>query len=701
MPGRGSGILSVRPRRVLRVTDPRAPHRALPRRKALIRIALGLSAATAAVVTLTPVADALPAALGGTDPAPLVGADSKSAIDGEYLVMLKDQAGLSAAGVDGAGSSAGSLVAAAVERGEDAGAQVHARFTEALQGYSATLSDDELADIREDPAVDYVAVNQRYTSTATSDTQKDAEWGLDRIDQHASKLNGSYYYSNTGKGVTAYVVDTGVRSTHRDFTTTLSGKQGTSRVSGGKSTLSGDTSTEDCEGHGTHVAGTIGGTNYGVAKEVSLVPVRVLDCEGGSTSSIVAQGLDWVVSHHKSGEPAVANLSLTNEGGEDPVVEAAVKRVIADGVTVVIAAGNGDAAGEGIPACDVSPSDVKAAIVVGASTKTDKKATFSNYGDCVDLYAPGLNITSDWATGDTRIAKLSGTSMATPHVTGAVALYLQKHPKATPKQVQAAVIGASTENAVTKVSTKWPRRLLFSPQKVTLPVATASKTSLTSGTSLHNGSSISSPNGLYVLSQTGKDLTLSKPGGRVLWHSGRGAAYTRLTTTGNLVSYNAYGQRVWSSGTSGGASTLKVTNEGRLTIVTSSTQKTAWASNKAQKTAPTQNVAGRATLNTGSALYRGGRTLVSKNGKYSLAFRTDGNLTVTEKGAGVIWSTGKKNADWLTVTSTGNLSLVNSNGTTAWTSKTAGEGANRLRLLSNGKLQLVKTSGTKVIWTAR
>ncbi|GAB6899762.1 S8 family peptidase [Kineosporia succinea] len=656
-----------------------------------------------AVVTLTPVADALPAALGGApDLAPLVGTGSRSAIAGEYLVMLKDQAGLKAAGVDGATSSAQSLVASAVERGKDAGADVHSQFTDALQGYSATLTGDELKDIREDPAVDYVAVNQRYSSTATSGTQKDAEWGLDRIDQHSSKLNGSYYYTNTGKGVTAYVVDTGIRSTHTDFSTTLSGAKGKSRVSGGTSTLGGsDTSTEDCEGHGTHVAGTIGGTTYGVAKEVSLVPVRVLDCEGGSTSSIVANGLDWIAKHHKSGTPAVANLSLTNEGGADPVVEGAVKKLIADGVTVVIAAGNGDASGNGIPACDVSPSDVKAAIVVGASTKTDKKATFSNYGDCVDVYAPGLSIKSTWSTGDTRTATLSGTSMATPHVTGAVALYLQNHPKATPKQVQDAIVGTAGENMITKVSTKWPRRLLFATQKAKAPAATTSKTSITNGTVLRNGSKITSPNGLYTLAQSGKDLTLTKPGGRVLWHSGRGAAWTRMTSTGNLVSYNAYGRRTWSSATGGGAATLKVTDQGRLTITTNSTKKTVWTSNKAQKTAPAQNISGRSTLNAGKALYRGGRTLRSPNGQYSLAFRDNGNLTVTQTGKGVIWSTGAKNADWLTLNKAGNLTLVNSNGTTAWTSKTSGRGANRLRLVSTGKLELVKTSTDKVIWTAR
>jgi subtilisin family serine protease len=667
----------------------------------MIRIAVGLSVAAAAAVTLTPVANALPHAFGGdagrAAPAPLVGGNSKSAIAGEYVVMLKDPAGLQAAGVEGSGESSQSLVAGAVQRGKEAGATVQEQYTE-LRGYSAKLSGAELDKIRKDPTVQYVAVNQRYRATGT---ETDPDWGLDRIDQRTDKLNGSYFYTNTGTGVTAYVVDTGVRSTHRDFTTDLTGAETDSRVSGGITEVDDGNGTEDCQGHGTHVAGTIGGTVYGVAKQVSLVPIRVLDCKGVSSSSIVAKGLDWIVAHHTKGKPAVANLSLTNEGGADPVVEAAVERVIADGVTVVIAAGNGNAAGVGVPACTVSPSDVKAAIVVGATTRTDRKTGFSNYGGCVDVYAPGLGIKSDWATADTATATLDGTSMATPHVTGAAVLYLQKHPTATPAKVQSALVAAATPNVVTKVSTKWAHALLFATQKVKTPAATATKTTITSGTALLAGKSICSTNGLYCLSQTTKDLTLSKPGARVLWHTGKAAAWTTMTGTGNLVSYNAYGQKVWSSGTSGGAATLRVTNLGNLQILSTSTGKALWTSNKAQETAPAQNAKGRATMNTGSALYRAGHTLVSKSGAYSLALRENGNLTVTKKGAGIVWSTGAKNADWLTVTSTGDLALVNSDGSTVWTSKTAGKGANRVRLQSTGKLELVKTSTDKVVWTAK
>ncbi len=201
---------------------------------------------------------------------------------------------------------------------------------------------------------------------------------------------------------------------------------------GGVSKIEDDASTADCLGHGTHVAGTIGGMNNGVAKQVTLVPVRVLDCDGVSSSEIVAQGLDWIVDDHVDG-PAVANLSLTNEGGADPVVEEAVGRVIKDGVTTVIAAGNGvyDRATRdyaGVAACGVSPSRVRSAITVGATSRTDKRAGFSNYGSCVDLYAPGVDIDSDSYMGDDLVVTMSGTSMAAPHVAGAAALYLQDHP---------------------------------------------------------------------------------------------------------------------------------------------------------------------------------------------------------------------------------------------------------------------------------
>jgi hypothetical protein len=331
------------------------------------------------------------------------------------------------------------------------------------------------------------------------------------------------------------------------------------------------------------VAGTIGGVTNGVAKQVTLVPVRVLDCEGNSSSEVVAQGLDWIVGDHAGG-PAVANLSLTNEGGADTVVEAAVNRVIKDGVTTVLAAGNGVynkkiQDNQGIGACKVSPSRVRAGITVGATTKTDRRAGFSNYGSCVDLYAPGVDITSDSSLEDDQVLTMSGTSMAAPHVTGAAALYLQAHPQATPAEVQADLIAAATSNKVTNVSSKWPRRLLFSLPKATLPTATGTPGQITTATALLRGSTICSPNARFCLTQRASDgkLVLIRSGGHVVWTNNRPAAWTRMNASGNLASYDAYGQWMWSTHTSGvGPSTLFVRDGGTLALVNNATAAVEW-----------------------------------------------------------------------------------------------------------------------------
>ena len=521
-------------------------------------------------------ASAAPASTGvdaSDGPAPLVGMSSDDVIADQYIVVLKEQSTASAGGKPA--PSAAKLVGDAVARGKKLGAEVDDQYSHALEGYSATMSPSELAKVRDDPAVDYVQANQKYTSTTAEGSPT---WGLDRVDQRNLPLKKQYYYTNTGKGVTAYVVDTGIRSTHLDFTTNVAGDAVDSRVSGGISEVAGEASTEDCDGHGTHVAGTVGGTYYGVAKEVHLVPVRVLNCKGESDSSTVAKGLDWIVGNHTTG-PAVVNMSLTNDGGPDKVVENAVNRVIKDKVTVVIAAGNGNSKGVGVSACSVSPSNVKAAIVVGATTRSDRRATFSNFGSCVDVYAPGAEIESDWYTGDDVAAQLSGTSMATPHVTGAVALYLQKHPTASPAAVQKAIIAASTPNKVTNVSKAWPRRLLFAVQPVKPPAATTTPGQITSGTALLSGKKICSPNAAYCLTVRATDGKLVlKKGTRVIWASTKGgAAWTKLNTNGDLVSYNAYNQAAWSTKTGGtGPSTLFVRNTGKLALVSTASGKQTW-----------------------------------------------------------------------------------------------------------------------------
>jgi subtilisin family serine protease len=657
-----------------------------------------------AAVSTLPASAASPAA----EPAPLVGTSSAGAIAGEYLVVLKDASGLRAAGLDG--SSASTIVADAVSRGTKVGATIQERYTNALQGYAAAMSPAALAQVREDPAVAYVQANQTYQATQieATGTEADPTWGLDRVDQRNLPLNSKYYYTNSGTGVTAYVVDTGIRASHLDFTTDAAGNAIPSRVTSGVDVIGGglascDPNSDFEAGHGTHVAGILGGVYYGVAKNVSLVSVRVLDCSGSTTSAKLAKGLDWIVANHTSG-PAVANLSLSNNGsGADRVIEAAVKRLIADKVTVVIAAGNGDRNGNGANACSFSPGDVKTAITVGSTTKSDRRSTFSNYGSCVDLYAPGSDIESDWFSADNTAATMSGTSMATPYVAGAVALYLQLHPKATPATVQAAMLKTSTPNKVANVSHAWPRRLLFALQRVSAPAATTTASQIPSGQALLLGQRICSSNKLYCLTQRTSDgkLVLYKPGNRVLWHTGAAAAWTKMNAGGDLVSYDIYNRATWTSGTgTAGASTLRVQDNGTLAIVNNASQAVVWTSNAAQSSAPTQTKNAASSLVTGTALYRSGARLHSANGKFSFGVASNGALVLTKMKVGIIWHTGAKDSDWLTIGTDGNLVLYRSDSVAVWKTGTT-TGAARLSLLNNGNLVLERISDHKTLWSTK
>ncbi|RKT55953.1 S8 family peptidase [Saccharothrix australiensis] len=382
---------------------------------------LGLAAVSAAGLAFTNVGVA--AAEGQ-----VLSADSADAVPGSYIVALRDSASPRALSASAADSLVGKY-----------GGAVRTTWQHALNGFHASLSPTQARRMAADPRVDFVQADLRVQVEGVQPNPP--SWGLDRIDQPNLPLDNSYTYPNGASDVRAYVIDTGIRTTHSDFG---------GRASWGTNTV--DSNNTDCHGHGTHVAGTVGGTRHGVAKEVKLVAVKVLNCQGQGTSAGVVNGVNWVARN--AVKPAVANMSLG--GSADTATDTAVRNLVAAGVTTAVASGN-----DNQNACNYSPARVREAISTNASTRSDGRASFSNYGTCTDLFAPGQDITSAWHTSDSATNTISGTSMASPHVAGAAAMYVSANPTATPAQVESALVAAATSGKITNPGAGSANKLLF------------------------------------------------------------------------------------------------------------------------------------------------------------------------------------------------------------------------------------------------
>ncbi|MDX8205972.1 S8 family peptidase [Acinetobacter pittii] len=356
--------------------------------------------------------------------------EAKGIIKNQYIVILNKDVGSSNEFAQGIA--------------KQHGGRVLQTYDAVLKGFAIYLPDVAgtafVEAMKKNPKV--VSVENDTIMKIDATTQSNPDWGLDRIDQKNLPLDSAYSYSQTGSGTTAYIVDTGILSTHQQFS---------GRVLSGYTAISDGNGTSDCHGHGTHVAGTVGGSTYGVAKNVSSVPIRILGCDGSGASSNVIAGLDWILKNGK--KPAVVNMSLGGEANAS--LDSAVENLFNNGYVMVVAAGNSNT-----DACSTSPARVSKAITVAATDSTDTRASYSNYGSCVDIFAPGSQINSSWIGSNTATKVLNGTSMATPHVVGVVAEMLQSTPTTTPQTISTNLLNQASSNVVKNPSGS-PNRLLY------------------------------------------------------------------------------------------------------------------------------------------------------------------------------------------------------------------------------------------------
>jgi subtilisin family serine protease len=368
---------------------------------------------------------------------PRTPAEAAQSASGKYIVVFKDAS---------FGGPRASITSAIAEAAEDQSITPSHVYSTALKGFAAELSERQVAALRADPRVAYVEPDAEVKLFTSGVQTTLYSWGLDRIDDVDLPLDNSYGWGSDGTGVNAYILDSGINKNHLDF-----GLRANYIPNGLGGNFVGDSNPDaaDCHGHGTHVSGTVGGTYSGVAKNVTLWVGRVVNCSGGGAASMVIAGMDWVAANGL--KPGVVNMSLGY--GNVTAVKDAAERLVAAGFVVAVAAGNGNFAGQQINACNESPANAPNVLTVGATDTNDKEATFSNYGTCVDLLAPGVNIVSSDYTVTNQVVGMSGTSMASPHVAGAAAQYLGLNPTATPAQVMTAIKSAARSNTITLTKT--------------------------------------------------------------------------------------------------------------------------------------------------------------------------------------------------------------------------------------------------------